>query len=266
MKNKIAPEIDGLMWKLAEEGNERAIDEFGTRHPEYRTELLRRMSMVDGLRSAKKQQPAPPPSIPRFIPKEPHGLPPTGRRVVFALVLAAMAAFAFAATVLLTPAHHPPAPDPKPPEATQVKPEPAPVVVEKPATTSTPPPVVDTPRRPSPEDIADQFTERLNIKQKALKIDHAAMLTVVKMIGESSKVKIIPAPGLDNPTIEVDYANMSAFEMLQDLGRKYSFIPVDEHDGSVLLVPGVDKGNHIEGLPTDGNPAGKNISGRKIGG
>ena len=30
---KVAPELDSLMWTLAEDVNERAVDEFGTRHP-----------------------------------------------------------------------------------------------------------------------------------------------------------------------------------------------------------------------------------------
>ncbi len=57
--------------KVADEGEASAfIDEFGDRHPELRSELLRRMDMVKGLRGEKKRTVEPKKSIPRFVPKE----------------------------------------------------------------------------------------------------------------------------------------------------------------------------------------------------
>ena len=228
---RVPPEIDSLMWTLAEEGNERAIDEFGARHVEHRAELVRRITMVKGLRGEKKRAEEPVKAIPRFTPKEPKSNIPMV--VVGGLVLAAVGALAFVTTTLVTPAPHIPVTPPVYVSAgssggvVEVKPtQPIPL-----STSPTPAP------RPSQSDIPEPAA-----KPGTLRADHAPLFTVLEMISETCGVRIDPAPGMPNPDVVINYKDMTAMEMLRDLGHQYSFTPLDQHDGSILVVPAVDQG------------------------
>ena len=224
---RVPPELDSLMWTLAEEGNERAIDEFGERHPELRTELLHRMTMVKGLRGEKKRSSDPPKAIPRFVPKEaPSGAPVY---VVGGLVLCAVGALAYLTTVLLSPTQptrrveHPNAGLP------HVQPS-----------TSTEPVVVKGDTRPPAPPVIQEESEPALVKG-SLKIDNAKLLDVIELISETCKIKIDPAPGMPNPEVMVNYTQKDAMEMLSDLGAQYGFTPLNQHDGSILVVPARDR-------------------------
>lgn len=265
---KIAPELDSLMWTLAEDGGDRAIEEFGNRNPELRSELLRRIAIVQGLRSAGKKPKPAMASIPRFIPKEPRGSVFQSRpgKIVAGLALAAIAAVAFAVTVLITPPTHPRVPDPQPPSEPARSHAQAPPKVLTPPTTPTNPPTnpATAPEATNEQPPPKAPTGAATLRKANLHIDHAPLLTVLKMIGESCGVSIVPGPGMPNPTVEADYRDMSAMDMLHDLGRKFSFTAFDEDDGSILVVPGVDTGDHPEGTGNEG--ARGELRGRKIGG
>ena len=106
---KVAPEIDSQMWTVAEDGNERAIDEFGDRHPELRSELLHRMDMVKWASRGEKKRLVwnRKKSIPRFVLKESSREPIPARGPMMwamGLALAALAAAAFAVTMMLSSA------------------------------------------------------------------------------------------------------------------------------------------------------------------
>jgi hypothetical protein len=219
------------MWTLAEDGNERAIDEFGARHLEHRAELLRRIAMVKGLRGEKKRVEEPVKPIPRFVPKEPKSNVPM--YIVGALVLAAIGALAFVTTILLTPAPHVQVTPPlyvRAGESDKVVEVPPPVSTAPLVYPSVPPVMRDTERVEKPA------------KPGTLRIDHAPLLSVLDMISQTCGVRIDPAPGMPNPDVVINYRDMTAMQMLRDLGRQYSFTPLDQHDGSILVVPAVDEG------------------------
>ena len=228
---RIPPELDSLMWTLAEDGNERAIDEFGARHIEHRAELLRRIAMVKGLRGEKKRVEEPVKAIPRFVPKEPKSNVPM--YIVGALVLAAIGALAFVTTILLTPAPHVPVTPPLYVQSGQSD-----KVIEVPQPVSTAPLVY-----PSVPPVMRE-TERVEepAKPGTLRIDHAPLLSVLDMISQTCGVRIDSAPGMPNPDVVINFRDMTAMQMLRDLGHQYSFTPLDQHDGSILVVPAVDEG------------------------
>jgi len=249
---RVAPELDGLMWTLAEEGNDRAIDEFGARHPELRSELLRRIAMVKGLRGEKKRTIEAPKAIPRFVPKETKTTGPN--YVVGGLVLAALCAFAFAVTIFLTPSprvHSGDVPNRVAPVAENQPPprqDPAPQTPNEPVVNVNPP----TPAQKE----ADE-----KLKPGTLKVEHAPLLTVLQMMADVCGVEIIPAPGMPNPDVVVDYRDLNAMQMLQDLGKQYGFTPMDQHDGSIIVIPAVEAGDTAQNeVPTGSN------SMRKVGG
>jgi len=225
---RIAPELESLMWTLAEEGNERAIDEFGGRHPELRNELLHRIAMVKGLRGEKKRTAEPIKTIPKFVPKSQKSYGPV--YIVGALVLAAVAALAFVVTTLLTPPPHRPKEELP---AVTVRTEPPVRAIQTPPRVDSTPPKLDT------SSSGNSQTDTV-LKPATLRIDHAPLLTVLELMSENCGVRIDPAPGMPNPDVSVDYQNMDAMDMLRDLGRQYSFTPLDQHDGSILVVPAID--------------------------
>ena len=184
--------------------------------------------MVKGLRGAKKRQVEAPKAIPRFVPRETTARGPI--LIVGGLVLAALCALAFALTILLTPAPH-----------LHVVEQPKPAVVPPATDGALPPPqapVVQTPN-PLPPKIEEKEADS-DLKPGTLKIKHAPLLSVLQLISETCGVRIDPAPGMPNPDVVVDYRDMNAMEMLRDLGKQYSFTPLDQHDGSILVVPAVD--------------------------
>ena len=255
----VAPELDSLMWTLAEEMNERAIDEFGNRHPELRSELVHRINMVKGLRGAKTPTKTVHAEIPRFVPKDVRHAPAPakGSFIIGGLALAAIAAAAYTVTTLL-------APEPRlhpgditvvhqiqPPVIQQKAPESVP---QQPNVIQQPPPVKLTPLE-APDPVVKGMQSEAFKKPQILRVDGSPLLTVLEMMGEITGAKIVAAPGMPNPMIAVNYQGLNAMEMLQDLGRKYGFTPLDQHDGSILVVPAVDKnGSNVSGVTPTGVP------------
>jgi len=264
---KVAPELDALMWTLAEEGNARAIDEFGARHPNLRGELLHRISMVKGLRDSKTHLATPRVATPKFVPREPHVSMMQARgpaAIVGGLVLAAIAAAAFLVTTIMAPA---PRPTVVPIEQTTEKGGSSAVVKteDKPVEVS---PVQSDPTTPGPgsrtidpPSVNDEKDVADSTKPTNLRIDNAPLFTVLNLMQDLCGVKIQFAPGTLNPMVSVDYHGMTAMDMLRDLGKRYAFTPLDQHDGSIWVVPVVDKSS----LSQTNEPSG-DLRSRRIGG
>jgi hypothetical protein len=110
---------------------------------------------------------------------------------------------------------------------------------------SVPAPVVNEPvvikgetRTPAPP--TNQTEVEPALVKGSLKIDNARLLDVLQLISETCKIKIDPAPGMPNPEVMVNYTQRNAMEMLSDLGAQYGFTPLNQHDGSILVVPARD--------------------------
>lgn len=243
----IPPEIDQLMWTLAEEGNQNAQEEFVRRYPTYRQELLRRRETLSGLKTSRPKAPvnATRP-IPRFTPKE--VAPPRASRgtvaTVGVLALAALALASYTVTTMLAPApahsveEIPPTPATSLPLPKATLPrestEPNRTVEHSTAPENIPPdavpPVDDTPKWAKPQNLV---------------IKRAGLVSVLQLLGASSGLKVVVAPGMPNPTIAVEYHDTTPIDMLRDLGHRYAFTPFDQGDGSVVVYPVVEK-SHVE--------------------
>ncbi len=55
-KKRIPPEIDEMLWATAESSEERVVQEFERRYPQYRAELARRRAMLEALRKARPRE------------------------------------------------------------------------------------------------------------------------------------------------------------------------------------------------------------------
>lgn len=248
---RIPPEIDQLMWTVAEGDSQSARDEFVRRYPIYRDELLRRHATITGLRTGNPTTKIPQKSIPRFTPRE---LPPPERSprqiaVVSGLVLAALAVGSYTLTTFLSPPPKAPTLPTRPPEET--------VAVTQPPVNRAP--ITPTPPSTHGNGIAPGTAEEPKyVRPTSLAIKSASMQTVLRMLGAQCGLRIIMAPGLPDTTVSVRYENMTPMAILQDMGAQYRFTPFDQGDGSVVIYPVASASG---GLPTvDGS-----IEGRRLG-
>lgn len=237
--SRIPPEIDQLMWTLAEEGNPNAEAEFLRRYPLYREELLRRRGTVSGLRTGRPMvKPEAKKPIPRFVPREKVApqRPATRTLVgVGALALGALALGSYTLTSFLSPAPHAPGNA----VVTTVAP-PSAVNQETPSVQATPHPnFPDTAPAPEPEPRPIPSYERPH----SLVVKSAPLSDVLTLLGAETGVKVLAAPGMPNPTVAVEFHDMTAMQMLNDLGQQYAFTAFDQGDGSVVLYPAVDEGS-----------------------
>ena len=244
---RIAPELDSLIWTLVEQGNERAIEEFLARYPEMKQEVARRSVMVKGLKEMKPDIERPP-----FHPTEHirYQGPTRMVYVVAALVLAALGLASFTVTYIALP---------KPVEKPKVE---APKPIEDPKRfagtgggekTQNPqsgqlgvedePPIISEASAPKPP------------KKIAITVKEAPLHTVFSLIAAQSGLKVIVAPGTPNPPVGVDYEDMTTMEILEDMGRDHGFTPMDQGDGSIIIVPAV------EGSPGQKEPHPSGVEG-----
>ncbi len=235
---RLAPELDSLIWTLVEKGNARAIEEFLARYPEMKQEVARRSLMVKGLKELKPEAAvefAPPP----FRPAEHvrYQRPTRMVYIVAALVLAALGVASFTVTYIALP---------KQVEAPVVEVEVPQADPETFAETG-PPPKAQEPSfgELGPEDEQPIKTKAPTVqapKAIAITIEDAPLHTVFDLIAAESGLQVIVAPGTPNPSIGVDYKQMTPLEILRDMGREHGFTPMDQGDGSIIIVPAVENG------------------------
>jgi hypothetical protein len=254
---KIPPEIDDLMWVVAERNSDSAAAEFIDRYPIYREELLRRRETVKRLKTGGRKVTRSAREIPRFTPKSQPQFQTDRRFVLIAacFVLAAIAVASYTLTTFLSPN-----PVKKPSRVrafTTAKVPSLPkseIVMTNPTPTLTPSPTL-VPTHTEPV----KSTESPTPKPRSISIKKAGLKSVIKLIAADSGLKIIFAPGMPNPPVTVSYHGLTAMEMLQDLGNQYLFTAFDQGDGSVVIYPAVDSTGG-----RDGNSGNSPV--RRIGG
>lgn len=235
--SKIPPEIDQMIWTVAEQGNPNAETEFLRRYPLYREELLRRKAAVSGLKQSNPHSTPAAKAVPRFVPREVPKAKPAPRLVlaVGLLGLLTLAVASYTITSMLTPS----------PVQHVVVPEPPTVVRTDPVVPYVPPVVQEDTHREAvnpplntgtpPELVTPRY-----MRPKTLVVKKAGLVDVLKLIEGETGMRVVVAPGMPNPTVAVEYHDMTAMEMLQDLGQRYQFTPFDQNDGSVVVYPAVD--------------------------
>ena len=243
---KLPPDIDDLIWTLAEDGNAIAQDQFRGRYPEYAEALDARITLVKGIKRAKAPATESRPELPKFSPK-PNVRPMwTLTPGIAALLLVALGVASFTIVYFTSLAT-------RPPVETVKKGPGRPVAVNFPAanqtTNSVPlkePPRVQTPT-PQPEDPA-------YLRLQSVSFKGANLALALKAIAAQGGLEITIAPGLPEETIDVSYSGVTTIEILQDLGEKYRFTPFDQGDGSVLVIPARDETEVAKKVPATSIP------------
>jgi hypothetical protein len=235
VKPRISPEVDQLMWIVAEGGDSKAINDFDSRFPDLRSELAKRLEMVRSLRGAKDGLPRTP-RIPEFRPRqaELRRVDPRFVWVAAGLVAATIGLAAYSGLQGASPRVHVVEPIstevPKMPDIVQSDKLPEP----------TPSPL-PTPAPPSPSPTASPAPLPLYDRPQDFAFQNSKLSAVLHLVTHAGGLKLELAPGFVDIEISQSYPDMTPTEVLKALGNEYGFTAFDEGDGTVWVVPARDQ-------------------------
>lgn len=227
---RIHPDIDKMLWLVAESADPHAVADFSNRFPEHALELGKRIAMVRDLKGAgaRATHEAVPP---RFrAPAHPAGPRP---RFVWALGAAALACLGVASYYLASRAFAGSAPEPKGTVSQGQPLTPETVTYRGP---SYDPPKAD-PNSPTPaEPEIAAYLKPQSVSSAGITLSEA-----LEIIARTCSLKLEVAPGVNEKQVSINYANMTGFEMLEDLGPRCGFTSFDEGSGKVLIIPAIEE-------------------------
>lgn len=239
--NRISPEMDRLMWALAEADNSTAIDEFGERYPEHRAEMTKRLRVVSGIKGAKLGA-KPRTDVPKFLPPVKPAAP-NPRLQWVAAGLAVLAIISVGLAVIMRPAANGRKPIEQLPLARTGSNPPQQVVSSAPEVIrANQLPLSDNPKGPpiTSKEAPDRSTvdrENPANRPKDVQLSKVSLREAIALITDGSGLKVELAPGFPEPEISVEYTAKSTHEILEDLAAQYGFSILDEGDSQLLLVP-----------------------------
>jgi hypothetical protein len=230
---------DELMWLVAESGDDQAVQELVSRRPDLRSEVLRRASMIAELRRSRPEigdfQ-----RVPAFTSDVPawRSRPKWGR-----LLLLGLPAFAIAATLVVGPKilgrtegettdSSVASTGGLSPEAVKgLPPNPyEPLILEDGKTGEA---------TAGPDDVPPIGAVRE--PKITLHAERITLAEALQKIAAQAGLQLEVAPGLPDFEITAHYANVSAREALEDLGKNFGFTVFDQGDRSLLIIPAVDR-------------------------
>lgn len=230
------PEIDQLLWLVAESSDPAAVRDFEQRFPDYMLELGKRTAMVRDLQVARQHLPSRA-AVPRFqVPRSAPSLRP--QRIVWALSAAMIATAGIAAFFT---ARHLMAPPVQPEGSTvvrnQISPEPNSVVFVEPG--KQPGPIPDT--AGSTLETAPANAQPTHLLPISYQKNNVRLETALDEIAKQCGLIVEVGPGLANIEIDVSFVELTGAAMISALGSKYGFTVFDEGNGTLLVIPTVDK-------------------------
>lgn len=216
-------EIDDLMWRLAEEANPVAREEFEARHTRYGPELSRRIRMVDELRRAGKAVSR----RPAFTPRPARAAVP--RAAVGATLALAVLAVGAVAYVVASGGE----------KAVEAKPIPSPprIIVAPPAI---PPVVQKTPvTTPEPKKPKIEEPEKAPVAARPvdLQIKDTDLAGAIRLVAQAGGLDVTLAPGFPERRVTFDYGSLTPLDTLKTMGENYGFSVIEEEAGQYLVVP-----------------------------
>lgn len=239
---KYPPELDALMWEVAEADSTELMDEFGGRYPEHKAELVRRIQMVRQLKgsrpkSATQKTFVPPAAAPKPKPTAGLNWSFVGAGAIL-LAVGALAGVGISALVqkpapitINTPAAQPEPQRPTEEENRRLEEQ---TWINPSGETTAP---VQNPPQTAPAPI-NPVDRLVTVRATNMSLD-----LVLEAIASQAGVALQAAPGMPDLAIDADYSNLPAIAVLNDLGRNFGFTPMIQSDREVLLIPAVDQQN-----------------------
>ncbi|MCA0360724.1 MAG: hypothetical protein LCH41_06695 [Armatimonadetes bacterium] len=246
---KPPPDVDELMWQLAESGPDEAFEEFFGRYPEHRAELMKRREMVVGLKVAKPIKAKTPRE--NFMPS-PGGESSPPRLQVLGVTVLLMAGVVMATlgTLRFLESRQPvpvAAPTTINPQAIQEVPSGDQGVAGLSQDNSTPP---TTPGTAQP---GDQTALILPFEKPVTVVSRrTTLMSALNDVAVQAGITLESAPGMRDVEIELDYRDVPAIKVIQDLGRVYGFTCLQQTTNTGLLVPATDPRSNVGGIPGNG--------------
>ncbi|MHB8635833.1 MAG: hypothetical protein ACYC96_05110 [Fimbriimonadaceae bacterium] len=233
MLNRLPPDIDRMLWEVAESQDTNAFDDFEKRFPNLVAELGKRIQLVRELRDARGNASGRP--MPTFDRRAPAkvGMP---MRAVAALCVLTVACIGLGAFVVTSRIMRPQAVIVPPPNV-NVNPPQLPAVGPGDEVLPNKTPL---PKPESAPTVVENPSLPLYLKPQDVKFERAKLQIAILAVASSGGLEVEFAPNMPNPEIRMDYRNMSALDILKDLGPRFHFTAFKEGPRQILVVPEVD--------------------------
>ena len=238
MTQRLPPDIDRMLWEIAESQDSNAYDDFEKRFPQLVGELGKRIQLVRELRDARGDASHRP--LPRFDRRDPARFGPQPKAIL-ALCAATVACIGLGAYVVTSrlanlPKIIAPSPVPLGPPGYVGNQGSSGPNVNVPTPRKTP----VTPQTPTqPTNTPAQLAPYLE-PQKLVQVDRAKLQVAILLVAASGKLDVEFAPNMPNPDIRMEYRNMSPLDIIKDLGPRFGFTAFREGGNKILLIPKVD--------------------------
>lgn len=236
---KLPPEIDRMLWSVAESNDPRAIEEMGDRYPAFRGELAARILMVRSLKGSRPSREAP-----RLALPQPQASPWFMRPVALVTAGALLASLALATVVTVNSRRAPHLPVVKP-----INVETPFEAVKKPIEPEANNDGLNTPKI-KPQDVAPaQETDLPSVAIVTFETDGMSLKEAIQQIARQGGLTVDFAPGLSSERIAATYTGVTVTEALADLGQNFGFTALPEGEKKILIVPAMDPAKPPVNLP-----------------
>lgn len=229
--NRYPENIELLIQELCESRDSKAILEFESRFPEYKTLLHEHLSMGELMATTR---PSAPVALPRFFPPvRPAWHSWVGRGLVAASVVGVgYAAFLFGINSGAAKATTEPSATMSTAPVTQENTESTPLQVE-PAPAVPPKPHDDDVK--APQDMVARIERIVSVD-----VADAPLTEVFRQIESQTGLKISVAPGFGDSIVTVHQSGVPAAALLEQLGQQYQFTAMPQGTEEVLIIPARD--------------------------
>lgn len=250
---KIPPDVDELMWAIAEQDDPNAVYQFEMRYPKYAEEMLRRLKAIDALKISGKvvDRTSVTPQVPAF-----RNIEVAKPSYVVPAVVAGLTTVAIAAVIVVSNSR---VNRLESPVAVNLNPATVNRNVDRNQSSQNLNPTVSTQQIPnynlsqnnyvvppmnptpspsySPPNYADSNSLGMSEPKKSLILEAAPLHAAIMLVAEAGKLQVTLAPGLPNPEVKLNFENMTAKEMLDELGATYAFTVLPDGERRYLILP-----------------------------
>ncbi len=234
---KLPADVDELMWQIAESGDTDAVTEFHEKYPHFSSEMTKRIAMVTGFKGSRPKSASK--KRDRFMPS--RNVAPAPRTLpiwsIAALVILFAASISFATYGIIKFTNQ---------KQEQIQPfaqtNPYPTMSTGGTGNSNPDPsqtqqapLPDNKNQTPPVATIQPFDRSVTVVSGRVSIN-----TALNDIASQAGIRIELAPGFEEIEIMIDYREVPAIQVIDDMGRNFGFTALRQTHNSILLIPAED--------------------------